>query len=388
MFLLFLKYIASMLRILIFTLLRELTSFIFSESSHTYFANKKHGASTFSRERRESTARSLYLPPSEAILFALGLKMTEWREAMRKAMITALWCALLTLFLTVGAFAQELLVGGQTVGIQVGMKGVLVAGLSQVENGEESYSPAENAGIKTGDLITELNGIQLRSAAELIDGISALDGKPAELTVRREDKTLRITVQPVKAAEGQWMLGMWLRDSISGIGTVTFCDPVSGVYGALGHSISDAETGVQIDLAVGNITEAEIVSISPGAVGTPGELNGAANMGKVLGSIDMNSDHGIFGKAFTALGSETLETGRISTGKANILSTVSGKQPEQYSVEINRVYHDAEGEHVMLTVTDPALTQKTGGIVQGMSGSPIIQNGKLVGAVTHVCVNQ
>lgn len=306
---------------------------------------------------------------------------------MRKAMITALWCALLTSFFTVGAFAQELLVGGQTVGIQVGMKGVLVAGLSQVEQTDKSYSPAENAGIKVGDLITGLNGKELKNAGELIDGISALEGKPAELTVRRDGKTLRITVQPIKAAEGQWMLGMWLRDSISGIGTVTFCDPVSGVYGALGHSISDAETGVQIDLAGGSITDAEIVSISPGAVGTPGELNGAADMGKVLGSIDRNTDHGIFGKAFTALGSKTLEVGKIATGKADIISTVSGRQPVQYAVEINRVYHDAEGEHVMLTVTDPALTHKTGGIVQGMSGSPIIQNGKLVGAVTHVFVN-
>lgn len=306
---------------------------------------------------------------------------------MRKAMITALWCALLASFLTVGAFAQELLVGGQTVGIQVGMKGVLVAGLSQVETGGQSYSPAESAGIKAGDLITELNGADIKNAAELIDKISALEGKSAELTVRREGKTLRITVQPIKAAEGQWMLGMWLRDSISGIGTVTFCDPVSGVYGALGHCISDAETGVQIDLVGGSITDAEIVSISPGTVGTPGELNGAADMGKVLGSISLNTDHGIFGKAFTTLGTEMLEIGKISTGKAGIISTVSGRQPAQYAVEINRVYHDAEGEHVMLTVTDPALTGQTGGIVQGMSGSPIIQNGKLVGAVTHVFVN-
>lgn len=306
---------------------------------------------------------------------------------MRKAMITVLWCALLASILTVGAFAQELLVGGQTVGIQVGMKGVLVAGMSPVENGDKSYSPAENAGIKVGDLITQLNGKEVKNAAELIEKISALDGRSVELTVRREEKTLRITVQPIKAAEGQWMLGMWLRDSISGIGTVTFCDPVSGVYGALGHSISDAETGVQIDLAGGSITDAEIVSISPGTAGTPGELNGAADMGKVLGSIDKNTDHGIFGKAFTALGSQMLEIGKISTGKADILSTVSGRQPARYAVEINRVYHDADGEHVMLTVTDPALTGKTGGIVQGMSGSPIIQNGKLVGAVTHVFVN-
>lgn len=306
---------------------------------------------------------------------------------MRKAIVTALWCTLLAALLTVGAFAQELLVGGQVVGIQVGMKGVLVAGLTQVETRDGCHSPAENAGIEPGDLIVALNGADINNAAELVDGVISLNGKPAELTLRRDSKTLRITVQPVQAAEGQWMMGMWLRDSISGIGTITFCDPISGVYGALGHSISDAETGVQIQLAGGNITDAEIVSITPGAAGTPGELNGAADMGKVLGSIEDNSDHGIFGKAFTALGSNSLEIGKICTGEACIVSTVNGKQPSQYTVEINRVYHDAEGEHVMLTVTDPALTHLTGGIVQGMSGSPIIQNGKLVGAVTHVFVN-
>jgi len=306
---------------------------------------------------------------------------------MRKIIIKALWCGLIMSLLTVGAFAQEVLLGGQVVGIHVGMKGVLVAGLSPVENGECGASPAELAGIEQGDIITGLDGKPLENAAQLIDRVTQLDGKPVKLTVRRGDKELRFTVQPVKAAEGQWMMGMWLRDSISGIGTLTFCDPVSGVYGALGHSISDAETGLEISLSHGEVCDAEIVSVSRGTAGTPGELNGAADMGKVLGSIDGNTDHGIFGKAFTALGSHSMEVGKIHTGRASIVSTVAGRQAQEYGVEINRVYHDSEGEHVMLSVTDPTLVEKTGGIVQGMSGSPIIQDGKLVGAVTHVFVN-
>ena len=307
---------------------------------------------------------------------------------MKKVISAAFCCVFLSCALRVAASAQELLVGGQVVGIQVGMKGVLVAGISQVETGESSISPAESAGMKKGDLIVAINGENVENAAQLIEKVGQLQGESAELTVLRENRTYRITVQPVMAAEGQWMLGMWLRDSISGVGTLTFWDPSSGVFGALGHSISDSETGVQISLAGGSITEAEIVSVTRGTPGTPGELNGVADLGKPLGSIEGNTDHGIYGHAYAALGSRSLEIGSICPGQAEIVSTVGGREPVEYSVEINRVYHDAEGEHVMLTVTDPELVANTGGIVQGMSGSPIIQNNKLVGAVTHVFVNE
>lgn len=306
---------------------------------------------------------------------------------MKKSIAAALFSLLVCSVLTTPVWAQELVVGGQAVGIQVGTDGVLVAGLTQVETGDGSKSPASAAGIKKGDLITEINGTQVQKAAELIEQVGALGGKPAELTVQRDSKTLRVTVQPIESAEGQWMMGMWLRDGISGIGTVTFCDPATGIYGALGHSISDADTGSPMQLGEGTITDAEIVSITKGASGAPGELNGCADMGRVLGSVDNNTAHGIFGRAYAALGSRTLETGKIATGPATIVSTIGGRQPQEYKIEVNRIYRDAEGEHVMLTVTDPELCARTGGIVQGMSGSPILQNGRLVGAVTHVFVN-
>ena len=221
---------------------------------------------------------------------------------MKKSIAAALFSLLVCSVLTTPVWAQELVVGGQAVGIQVGTDGVLVAGLTQVETGDGSKSPASAAGIKKGDLITEINGTQVQKAAELIEQVGALGGKPAELTVQRDSKTLRVTVQPIESAEGQWMMGMWLRDGISGIGTVTFCDPATGIYGALGHSISDADTGHHMQLGEGTITDAEIVSITKGASGAPGELNGCADMGRVLGSVDDNTAHGIFGRAYAALG--------------------------------------------------------------------------------------
>ncbi len=306
---------------------------------------------------------------------------------MKKALISALFCLCACSALTVTASAQELVVGGQAVGIQVGTKGVIVAGLTTVDTADGTKSPAQSAGVKKGDVIEEINGTEVDSASALIDSVAALGGESAELTVQRDGRTLRVTVQPAQNAEGQWMMGMWLRDGVSGIGTVTFCDPATGIYGALGHSINDADTGTKMPVSEGSITAAEIISVTRGASGSPGELNGCADTGRVLGSIEGNTAHGIFGKAYTAFGGRTIETGVIATGPATIVSTVSGSEPREYKVEINRIYRDADGAHVMLTVVDPALCAQTGGIVQGMSGSPILQGGRLVGAVTHVFVN-
>lgn len=306
---------------------------------------------------------------------------------MKKFIVTALMCFTFCASPLNSAWAQELAVGGQAVGIQAGTDGVFVAGLTQVETALGAKSPAESAGVKKGDLITAANGEGVKKAAELIEKVGELAGRPIELTVRREQKTLRLTVQPVESAEGQWMMGMWLRDGISGIGTLTFYDPATGIYGALGHSISDSDTGLAMELDGGSITDAEIVSVTKGASGAPGELNGCADTGRVLGSIDTNTAHGIFGRAYAALGTRTVETGQIKTGPATLVCTVEGKEAREYEAEINRIYRDSDGEHVMLTVTDAELCARTGGIVQGMSGSPILQGGKLVGAVTHVFVN-
>lgn len=306
---------------------------------------------------------------------------------MKKAVITTLFSLFLAAALPTAAYAQELVVGGQVVGIQISTEGVMVAGVAAVETAEGSKSPASDAGLKKGDFIIAVNGKKVQGTGELVAAVGAQQGKSLELTVLREGKTMKLTVQPALSKENQWMLGMWLRDGISGIGTVTFSDPSTGIYGALGHGISDFDTGTAVPLKEGSISDAEIVSITRGAPGAPGELNGCADVGRVLGSVDKNTEHGIYGRAYVSLGSRVVETGEISTGEATIISTISGRQTAEYKVEINKVYGDGDGQHVMLTVTDPELRAQTGGIVQGMSGSPILQNGKLVGAVTHVFVN-
>lgn len=205
------------------------------------------------------------------------------------------------------------------------------------------------------------------------------------MTIERGGKAKQLNITPAQDADGAWKLGLWLRDGVSGVGTLTFYDPETGVYGALGHSISDEATGEALPLGDGGIYKAQIVGIVPGEVGAPGQLDGKTDCTKFLGDIRINCGCGIFGKA--DFDGPTLETGEFETGKATIRCTLSGEETREYGIEIKKVYSSAEGATVMLTVTDPELLAQTGGIVQGMSGSPIIQNGKLVGAVTHVFVN-
>ena len=306
---------------------------------------------------------------------------------MKKTILTALWSLMIISCLSAPAFAQELLVGGQVVGIQISTRGVLVAGLSEVETTDGVCTPAKSAGVRQGDLIMKADGQPVSKAADVISAVEAAAGQPVKLCLERESRTLELTVRPACSAEGQWLLGMWLRDGISGIGTITFQDPESGVYGALGHSISDTESGTKLPVSQGSICDAQILSVNPGASGAPGELNGCADLGKVLGSIERNTDCGIFGEGYGSLGSRKLESGQMTTGPATIVSTINGHYTGEYAVEVNRVYRDSSGQHAMISITDPELLEKTGGIVQGMSGSPLIQNGKLVGAVTHVFVS-
>ena len=305
---------------------------------------------------------------------------------MRKGIVTGL-CALFFIAITSApAFAQELLVGGQAVGIQISTDGVIVAGFCPVETEDGAVTPAEDAGLKTGDLICGADGASVSDASELIAVLEEA-GEQVELEVRRGSQTLSLPVSTAVGEEGRPMLGILLRDGLNGIGTLTFCDPDSGVFGALGHSINDSATGLAVPLREGSVTEAQIVAVHPGTAGTPGELDGVSDLSQVMGSVEQNTEVGIFGHMSAALGSRPVEIGVITAGPASILSTVEGREAHEFSVEINRVYRDSGGTHAMFTVTDPALLSRTGGIVQGMSGSPILQSGRLVGAVTHVFVN-
>ncbi len=302
-----------------------------------------------------------------------------------KKIAGTLFAVILCFVLSAAAFAQPLVPGGKALGIRMTTDGVMIAGISEVETASGKCSPAEKAGLKSGDVITMLGAAKISTADDFKAALNGLDGSKTTVTVEREGKTKQLAITPVQDAEGAWKLGLWLRDGVSGVGTLTFYDPATGVYGALGHSISDDGTGQALPLGDGGVYDAQIIGIVPGQAGAPGQLDGSTDCTKFLGDIRINCSCGIFGTA--GFDGQTVETGDIAVGEATILCTLSGSEVHEYGIEIEKVYSNSEYTTVMLTVTDPELLEMTGGIVQGMSGSPIIQNGRLVGAVTHVFVN-
>ena len=299
--------------------------------------------------------------------------------ALCAALLTAWVCAV-----PAWAAGEYLIPGGRTVGIQLETPGALVVGLAKEEGG----SPAGAAGVQPGDLIVALDGQEILSAEDFSDAATLMDGSEIIVTVRRADDTLDIPVSPVETDAG-WRLGVWLRDSISGIGTLTFIDPETGLYGALGHPINDMDTGVLMPLGSGAIMDAEVVGVRRGVSGIPGELCGSFAFEGSCGSILSNTPCGIFGFVDEFDPGEALPVAseeEIHTGEATILSNVQGTEVASYTIDIRQVWR-GDTRTLCFTVTDPQLLELTGGVVQGMSGSPIIQDGKLIGAVTHVLVN-
>ena len=280
--------------------------------------------------------------------------------------------------------------GGQVVGIELQAEGVIVSELAEVQTSRGPVRPAEEAGVRPGDRIVGLGDAAVTDGAAFLAAADALTGEPVSLRLIRDGETLELTVQPVKSTKGRWQLGLWLRESVTGIGTVTYYDPASGAYGALGHGVSLPE-GRLLAISGGSIARAGVGAVIPGSRGTPGELQGVPGGGTV-GSILRNTPCGIFGIAAEPLSDAPAVTvaanGEVLLGPATILSTVGPGGPAAYDILISRITRGGDGtRQLTITVTDPELLSVTGGIVQGMSGSPIIQDGKLVGAVTHVLVN-
>ncbi len=288
--------------------------------------------------------------------------------------------------------AAELVPVGETVGIEIKMDGVLVAETNEVETADGKCSPARSAGLCPGDIILSVNGREVHTSAEFLSAAANFDGSSVNLIAKRGDREISFSITPTQTAEGNWQLGLWLRDGVSGIGTVTFYDPESGTYGALGHGINDLKSGELMPVGSGNILDAEVTNVVRGAEGSPGELRGNIDKTRILGDLENNSICGIFGHCSPGcFGGKSLpvaSSGEIVLGGAKILANVSGNETKEYDVEICRVYRGEDDvRSMMLCVRDPELLSLTGGIVQGMSGSPIIQNGKIIGAVTHVLVN-
>ena len=286
---------------------------------------------------------------------------------------------------------RRLIPGGAAVGVALSTQGVLVVGVSDVSG----QSPAQAAGLRAGDVIKTVNGQPVNGSEHLTDLVSASGGKALSLTFSRDGVSHSVFLTPLlDKASGLYRMGAWVRDSTAGVGTLSYFDPKDDTYGALGHAINDGDTGKLLPIKTGSLLQADIVDIKKGAKGAPGELRGTFLRRQViLGNIEENTALGIYGKMdapyVNPLYPDGLPVGyqeTVEIGPATILSTIDGEGMKEFSVEIIQAARQLAPaqKSMILRVTDPELLAKTGGIVQGMSGSPIIQNGRIVGAVTHV----
>lgn len=288
---------------------------------------------------------------------------------------------------------QWVCVSGNPVGLYMETQGVLIVDTGEITNQNGiALEPAANI-VQPGDYILEVNGKTVSRKRELIAEIENCQGENVELVVNRKGEEIPLSLEPVLTQEENYKLGIWVRDNTQGIGTMTYVDE-KGRFGALGHGISDTDTGELLDVSGGELYQAQIVSIIRGAQGVPGELSGYIEYEdeKKIGTIEKNTDIGIFGQIFsdTQISGEKVKIGykqEVKKGKAQILMQLEGKV-EYYDIEITDIYSSQQdtNKSFQIQVTDPELLAKTGGIVQGMSGSPILQDGKLIGAVTHVFV--
>ena len=283
--------------------------------------------------------------------------------------------------------------GGMPFGVKFYTEGVTVVGFCDVDTKNGKVNPAQKAGLKQKDMILKVNGESLSGASQLTELIESSGGNQLTLLCRRGKNEFEVKLTPAFCpAESRYKTGIWVRDSGAGIGTVTFIIPDSGAFAGLGHGICDADTGELVPMKRGSVSDVTISSVVKGEAGAPGELKGYFNAGKV-GALLGNSSCGVWGM-FTEVPESSCEPmpiglrGDVEEGDAYILCTLDSNKIEQYDVRISNINRDAKGSKCFtVTVTDPDLLAVSGGIVQGMSGSPIIQDGKIIGAVTHVLIN-
>lgn len=291
--------------------------------------------------------------------------------------------------------AQYAIPCGAPIGIYLKSDGVMVIGTGEITDMDGVPTEPAAGILKSGDYIESINGEVLETKEQLAEAVSRLDGQDAVLTIRRNEEIMNVTLEPVTASDGSQKLGVWVRSDTQGIGTMTYLD-LNGRFGALGHGISDSDTGEVVQISGGSLYDTEIVGIEKGSVGNPGVMSGVIyyGPGSLLGEIDANSEVGIFGTAGNrfrqTMNLQPIEIGyrqEVKKGPATIRSGISG-EIKDYAIEILKVDYSTshQNKSLVIQVTDPELLNLTGGIVQGMSGSPIIQNGKLIGAVTHVFI--
>ena len=288
------------------------------------------------------------------------------------------------------AAPRYLIPGGQVVGVALKTRGVLV--VAKADGGRQG------AQLRVGDVILSVQGEQVDSAQELAEQVDSAGADSVELAVMRAGKEVTLqAASPLDGVDGRRRLGVWVRDSTAGVGTLSYIDPVSRAYGALGHAIVDADTGSMLSLQDGALMNARVVGVVRGQSGRAGELRGSfLKENQQIGSLELNSEFGIYGRMDEALQAALYPQGlpvgmrdEVHPGPAAIISTVDQNGPQEYAIEIERCFAQSQPgqKNMVIRVTDGRLIEKTGGIVQGMSGSPIIQDGRIVGAVTHVLVN-
>ena len=273
---------------------------------------------------------------------------------------------------------------GHTVGIKLFSKGVVVVKLS------DGGTPARTCGLRTGDVIIQCGGSTVTSS-EQFQSLLQTCGGTAELEVRRNGNSVTLSVEPERNDQGVYCIGAWIRDSMAGIGTMTYYDPATATFGALGHGITDVDTAQLMPFSNGSILPSTVKAVKKGEAGSAGELRGDFDLTGDLGDLYANTASGVFGTLdgdYAPAQAQAVPTGEPETGAAVIRSNIRGDEVREYTVEILKtVPNSRDGRDMVLSVTDPELIEATGGIVQGMSGSPILQDGKLVGAVTHVLLN-
>jgi len=287
---------------------------------------------------------------------------------------------------------------GEIVGIKLYTSGVLVVGTSSIqgENGT-MQKPFESTQIKEGDSIIAINGSIINNTTQLINAINASNGNKIEIIYISKQEQRKCEIQPVRNKQGEYKIGLWVRDSAAGVGTVTFYNETTQSFAALGHAITDIDTGDIIQTSSGEIDNVNIVSIVKGLSDEPGKIQGAIRSNSAIGNIYKNTEFGIYGVIKEPLNLKVKYSNKmnvatrqeITLGNATILSDIDG-ECKGYNIEIQKIYYNNnyDNKSMLIKVTDEELLNKTGGIIQGMSGSPIIQNGKFCGAITHVLVQK
>ena len=287
------------------------------------------------------------------------------------------------------AYSKYVIPGGETIGIEVNSKGVLVVGFYEVD----SKYIGKDAGFEIGDTITKINGTAVSDINEMVNVVNSEAEKDNQLdvTIIRDDKSSNLTLDMICDSDNVCKTGLYVKDEITGIGTLTYIDPKTTIFGALGHEITERTTGEKFEIKDGKIFKATVTDNTKSENGSPGENNAIYDEGVTYGSISSNEESGIFGEyTDELLETNALEVGTkddVKEGEATIRTVINGNEVKEYTINILNVNKDSSIKNILFEITDEELLNETGGVIQGMSGSPIIQNEKLVGAVTHVIVN-